>query len=455
MINKQTMWHDDVAKAYSQSLDGQSVYHDITFQVNSTCNLNCSYCYENHKCNEKMSLETGKKLIDMLYDLEDTKFKTIQGRTINFIGGEPFLDAKLIEELIKYYLEEGLRRKSRLVWRTMFPITTNGVNYFDSDVQHLIKRYSTLTPHTVSIDGTKELHDLNRVDKKGNGSFDAAFKAFKSIPKCKRHSKMTFAPESFPYIFESIKFMLTEGVSVLNCNYAYEPEYTYEDAKILYEQLKMTADYLIDTKESTYISILDSWVGLPMSVWKSDDNYCGGNGRMLSFAPDGKIYPCIRYAPISMGEELAKTVCIGDCDNGLCERPEEQAILDQMSCMTRTSQSSEECLNCPVGTGCGWCSAYNYEYYGCFNKRVTHICNAHKARAAAIQYYVSKRSLILKDIIPRENNIPKEMALNFMSEEEFEMLDAISKEAIEAYKSDPSAYKTEELDIVKYNISQN
>ena len=36
---------------------------------------------------------------------------------------------------------------------------------------------------------------------------------------------------------------------------------------------------------------------------------------MLAFAPDGKAYPCLRYCPISIGDELASKVCIGDTND--------------------------------------------------------------------------------------------------------------------------------------------
>ena len=171
-----------------------------------------------------------------------------------------------------------------------------------------------------------------------------------------------------------------------------------------------------------------------MSIVKDDNNFCGGNGKMLSFAPDGKAYPCIRYAPISVGDELACAVCVGDCNNGLYNRPEEKAVLDELSKITRTSQSTEQCNNCSIGTGCGWCSAFNYEYHKCFNKRVTNICNAHQARSAAILYYLNKRYLELGDVAPRENTLPKEKVLNFISKEEYQMLDDLSKEATSDHK---------------------
>lgn len=41
---------------------------NITFQVTSGCNLRCSYCYEHHKSVERMSIETGRKVVDYILD---------------------------------------------------------------------------------------------------------------------------------------------------------------------------------------------------------------------------------------------------------------------------------------------------------------------------------------------------------------------------------------------------
>ena len=58
-----------------------------------------------------------------------------------------------------------------------------------------------------------------------------------------------------------------------------------------------------------------------------------------------------------------------------------------LDCITRRSQSTDECFNCPIAGGCAWCSAYNYQITGTPDKRVTYICVMHKARVLANEYY--------------------------------------------------------------------
>jgi uncharacterized protein len=79
---------------------------------------------------------------------------------------------------------------------------------------------------------------------------------------------------------------------------------------------------------------------------------------MLAFDPEGKAYPCLRYMPSSLGTDR-EPIIIGDTD-GIYNTPETKAIYDDMQKVTRQSQSTQECIDCPIAAGCAWCSAWNY-----------------------------------------------------------------------------------------------
>ena len=80
----------------------------------------------------------------------------------------------------------------------------------------------------------------------------------------------------------------------------------------------------------------------------------------------------------------------------ICSNKAKKLILNEINNynkleqITRRSQSTDECYNCPIASGCSWCSAYNYEIYGTPNKRTTFICPMHKARVLANIYYWNK-----------------------------------------------------------------
>lgn len=141
---------------------------------------------------------------------------------------------------------------------------------------------------------------------------------------------------------------------------------------------------------------------------------------MLSFDPDGIAYPCIRYMPSSLGDD-APPITIGTVD-GIFETEKDKETKRCLDCITRRSQSTDECWNCPIASGCAWCSGWNYQLYGTPDKRCTRICPMHKARSLANVYYWNKyycQNNIDKHF---EMHLPKEEALKFISEDEYNML---------------------------------
>ncbi len=409
-----------------------SVCRNITIQITNQCNLRCSYCYEHNKSCGSMNIHTAKKIIDTILDMydADTDFigKHSKGLVLDFIGGEPLLEAKLIENICDYYFDECLRRNIPLAPFTRFSFATNGLLWFTEDAQHLFKKYHDFISLTVSIDGIQELHDKYRIDQYGKGSFEKAYIAYLDGRDKYgwNNSKMTFTPGSVHYMYDSIKMMIENGCNDILCNFAYEPKYTIQDAKNIYFELKKVSDYMIQNKYNNYISILDEYIG---NFDNTIDNYCGGTGKMIAFSSDGKAYPCIRYMPISIGNEKSSKICIGDCFNGIYKTNDQLKIKKELDSITRKSQSTKECMECPVSTGCGWCSGYNYELYGTANKRCTNICYSHKGRVLASCYYYNKRHVELNDVNPKKINLPYNEVVDILGKEEADYLFNLEKEA--------------------------
>lgn len=419
-------YNDFIHRLYPGVTD-RSLVREVTFQVTNQCNLRCDYCYEHHKGTESMSLETGKRIVDLLIRMweEDKPGGFISKKTktviLDFIGGEPLLEAPLISDICDYFFKQCALKGCTLASGARISISTNGQNYFEPQVQAFVKRFAPFLSLNVSIDGHKALHDAHRVDAAGNGSFDKAIKAYHAAAGLGgKQTKMTFVPSSFPQMSEAILFMLEQSPDFIAANYAYEPIYTPQDARVLYDQLKIVSDHLIATKRVIACSILDHNIGYPVAK-EDDKNYCGGSGGMLAFDTQGKAYPCLRYCPISIGKEKAEKICIGDMQ-GIYNTPHTAKIRDYLDAITLSSQSTPECINCPVGVGCGWCSAYNYESTGDVNRRVTNICWAHKGRTLASCYYHNKRYLELRDTTPKAVLLPEKDALQIIPREEYEYL---------------------------------
>ena len=425
---------NSVQRLYCRDLpETRSACRNITFQVTSGCNLRCAYCYEHHKSTEHMSIETGQKIIDYLlglYEKNDSDFinRNTRAVVLDFIGGEPLLEAPLIEKICDYWFAECWRRKIPLAPFTRISFATNGQLWFSPEAQSLFAKYHELMSVTVSIDGVQELHDMYRLDEAGKGSFSRAWAAFQDGKKYGWYgSKMTFVPGSFKYIADSIKMMLNEGCESISCNYAYEPVYEPRNGRTLYDQLKSVSDYIVEKRLDVVLTILDSALG---GKSKDDKNFCGGTGSMLCFAPDGSAYPCVRYAPISVGAEKANKVRFGSVYDGLYATENQRQAKADLDAITRTSQSPQECLDCPVSAGCGWCSGLNYELFGTANKRFTGICWAHKARVLASAYYHNRRYIEIGDCLPIKAELPELDALTILPSWEYDEFLEIEKKAL-------------------------
>ena len=117
---------------------------------------------------------------------------------------------------------------------------------------------------------------------------------------------------------------------------------------------------------------------------------------------------------------------IGDVYSGLMATEEQRNCVECMKKVTRKSQSTEECFNCPIADGCSWCSAYNYQVHGTVDKRATFICIMHKARALANLYHWNRVYRMKNSNDRMKNHVPEEWALEIIDENEWKMLQDLS-----------------------------
>lgn len=397
---------------------------NITLQVTDACNLACTYCYQHNKGCHSMSFETAKRFIDMILDADERTNSYItstesNGAIIEFIGGEPWLEIDLIAKISDYIIGELFRRKHPWAIKFILNVCSNGMLHFDERVQKYLKEHAGHLYYSISIDGDKKLHDSCRVDHYGNGSYDramAAVQQYRDELHGKIGSKMTIAPANVEHVGRAVTDMIEHGYNHINLNCVYEEGWTNEHAKELYWQLHYITDYVCDRsiQDDTSFSIMNTSACHPMFE-DDNNNWCGGAGLMLAVDYKGDIYPCLRYMESSVGNNVPAYI-IGNVDIGINKLPEHCDRIKCMECVTRKSQSTDECWSCPIASGCGWCSAYNYECFGTLNKRATYICCMHKARSLATYYYWKRRG---EDVVL---HCPKEWAIEIIGEEEYNNL---------------------------------
>ena len=179
------------------------------------------------------------------------------------------------------------------------------------------------------------------------------------------------------------------------------------------------ADKLLTKNDGTTVSLFSETNFCPLPP-QENGNWCGGTGAMLAFDPNGIAYPCLRYMPSSLGNDVPPII-VGSV-YGVFEQPEHKAVKEYLDSITRRSQSTDECFNCQIASGCSWCSAWNYQETGSVNKRSTNICVMHKARSLANVYYWNK--WYRKNGIDKKFKmyLPREEAEKIISSQEYDML---------------------------------
>lgn len=400
----------------------------ITFQVTEDCCLFCTYCYQHNKSKKIMSFEVAKKAIDDILRGSDKVKDYIDsyntgGCILEFIGGEPFMAIDLIDQITDYFIDQLIELDHP--WKRAFrlSICSNGVLYFEPKVQEYLQKNFRWLSFSISIDGNKELHDSCRVFEDGSGSYDiamAGMRHYVDVLGGELGSKMTLAPENISFLYDATVSLIENGYEDINLNCVYENVWKPEHATVLYYQLKKVADYLIENNlgDTINLSIFDPRHGHEDA---DDKNWCGGTGLMLALSPEGKYYPCLRYMESSVGCGR-EPFYIGDVDNGIGQ---EQCCKDRLNCLeciTKTSQSTEKCINCPIASGCGWCSAYHYELFGTPNQRATYICQMHQARTLATAYFWNKWYQKINSEERYSLDIPKDWALEIINEDEYNLL---------------------------------
>ena len=378
-----------------------------------------------------MTFDVAKMAIDKILIRDSSVSNFIdsyntQGIIIEFIGGEPFLEIDLIDQITSYFISSMIQLNHP--WATKFRISicSNGVLYFSPKVQDYINKYSNFLSLTITIDGNKQLHDACRVFPDGSGSYDSAIKAaihYKKNHNGKIGSKMTIAPDNVQFIYDAVINLLNLNYKVIYLNCVYEKGWSTENATTLYYQLKKIADYIInnDLEEQIYLSILDRARGTGLH---KENNWCGSSNSMLALDYKGRFFPCLRFLEDSLED---KAYIIGDIFNGIGKKEIEKQRIEELYSINYCSQSPQECIECKISDGCAWCTAYNYAETGSVNKRVTYICEMHYASVLASLYYYN--SIYKKHNINKRHifQVNEEKALNIIPQSELEMIKELSQ----------------------------
>lgn len=278
------------------------------------CNYCCKYCYEtSDKPNMYMSTENADKVAD--YIIENCEKENDNAIWLNFHGGEPTLNTKVVKRILNRISE----RKPDIKLHTS--LTTN-CSIYDGELCDYISELS------VSIDGVREAHDINRMTHDDRGTYDTSLKnALKYLENYGSDLRVrtVIAPNNVMYVYEGIKYLYELGFRIIVPGVDFfSEEWTDELFDLLYEQLAMVKNFSMSCEEGTIIGLIDD------PIIKKGKCYVGCDGTNISV--DGKLYPCTYV----VGE---KEFCIGDVFTGV-----DNDIVDKINCIN--TKDVEVCNGC-------------------------------------------------------------------------------------------------------------
>lgn len=368
---------------------------NITFIVTKDCQLACKYCYLVGKNeSERMSFDTAKQAVD--YILSNNTAFPEEAVIWDFIGGEPFLEIELLDQICDYIKIQLFKLNHRWFNAFRFNFSTNGINYDSKKVQEFINKNKEHLSIGITIDGTERKHNLNRIYKQTDAQkimgeeVGSYADVVRNIPLWLQqfpngNTKVTISSADIPYICESVIHLFTLGIHEVDINCVYESVWKEGDDVKFENQLTILADTIIDNNlfENNVCTFFAEHIGKPKNL-KENTNWCGA-GRMLSIDAAGNFYPCTRFAQYSLRDKEAWI--IGNVHDGI-----DNNKLRPFLTLDRCTQSTPECIDCDVAEGCAWCQGENYDAAKTHTvfQRATAICKMHKARVRANNYYWNK-----------------------------------------------------------------
>lgn len=331
----------------------KTVVKALCLHIAHDCNLACQYCFaeegEYHGRRALMSYEVGKKALDFLVANSGSR----RNLEVDFFGGEPLMNWKVVKELVAY----GRELEKQYDKHFRFTLTTNGV-LLNEEVQEFVNR--EMDNVVLSLDGRKEVNDRMRPFRNGKGSYDLIVPKFQKLAESRDQQKYyirgTFTRNNLDFSKDVEHFadLGFEQVSIEPVVGEDTDPYAIQkdDLPQIFEEYDRLAKMIIDREKSgrgfNFFHFMIDLEGGPCLYKRLSG--CGSGTEYLAVTPWGDFYPCHQF----VGDE---DFLMGNVNEGIT-RPE---IADEFRCCN--VYTKEKCKKCFARFYCsGGCMANAYKY---------------------------------------------------------------------------------------------
>ena len=356
LVSEGTLYSEDT---YKDSLvdykKRQTVVKALCLHISHDCNLSCKYCFaeegEYHGRRELMTPEVGKRALDFLIENSGSR-KNLE---VDFFGGEPLMNWDTVVELVRYgrSLEEAHDKHFR------FTLTTNGTLLRDDMLEFINAEMDNVV---LSIDGRKEINDLMRPHRGGQGSYDEIVPKFIKVAESRNQDRYyvrgTYTRNNLDFS-EDVKHLADLGfkqISVEPVVASPEDDYSIRDCDLdklceEYDKLALLyLDYRKKGKPFNFFHFMLDLEGGPC-VYKRLSG-CGSGTEYLAVTPWGDLYPCHQF----VGNE---DFLLGNVFDGI----KRDDIVSEFKCCN--VYAKEACRDCFARFYCsGGCAANAYNFHG-------------------------------------------------------------------------------------------
>lgn len=313
--------------------------------VSCTCNLRCRYCFyadeasnRSSACMGRMTEQQANKLIDRAYEALDP------GGSVSFAfqGGEPTVAGL---DFFRRFVAYAKAQKPKTA-HIQFSIQTNGT-LLDADWTTFLKQERFLVG--ISLDGCRDIHNINRVDAQGNGTWSRCTEALDLLKQakvdvnalcvvtgsCARHPKKAYET------LKRLGFSYQQYIACLDPIGEERGKQPWSLTPEAYGQFlcRLFDLWYQDWLGGNYRSIrlFDDYIHILLGDGCSTCATCGRCSGYFVAEADGSLYPCDFY--------VLDRWRLGDLDSGPLEQLRQGPVYTEF--LSQGLSLPEACRSCP------------------------------------------------------------------------------------------------------------